>query len=330
MAQAGAFVGNRLNGLGSGVSRLLPPKQACPGLVHIIGAMPTATATWMPIGELSRRVGVSPDLLRKWERRYGVLKPTRTPGNQRLYSRVDQARVQLMLRRLAHGVPAAQAAQMAIAADFKDAPGTGAAVIEQAAVTATNSASFERSLIPMLVADDQRRYVDVNQAACLLLRLRKDDVLQLRIDDLSPPGSEDETEALWTAFVRDGTQTGTFELGLPDGARLPVDYSAKAHVEPGRHLSLLYFPASRPNPGAPARQRPGLAALTQREREVLTLIAGGERGASIAGALGVSQSTIETHVRHCLVKLGARNRAHAIALGLQRGEIMIRLGAPSC
>jgi DNA-binding CsgD family transcriptional regulator/DNA-binding transcriptional MerR regulator len=290
--------------------------------------MPTATASWMPIGELSRRLGVSPDLLRKWERRYGVLKPTRTPGNRRLYSRVDQARVELMLRQLAHGLPAAQAAQMAIAAGFKEAPGTGAAVIEHAVVTATNTASFEATLIPMLVADDQRRYVDVNQAACLLLRLRKDDVLRLRIDDLTPPGSEDETEALWNAFIRDGTQSGTFELGLPDGARLPVDYSAKAHVEPGRHLSLLYFPASKANSRSSVRKGSGLGALTEREREVLTLIAGGERGASIASALGVSQATVETHVRRCLVKLGARNRAHAIALGLQRGEIMIRLGTP--
>ncbi len=63
-------------------------------------------------------------------------------------------------------------------------------------------------------------------------------------------------------------------------------------------------------------------------RLLRTLIAGGERGASIAAALGVSQATTESHVRHCLVKLGARNRAHAIALGLQRGEIMIRLGTP--
>lgn len=47
----------------------------------------------MPIGELSRRVGVSSDLLRKWERRYAVLQPGRTVGNQRLYSQVDEARV---------------------------------------------------------------------------------------------------------------------------------------------------------------------------------------------------------------------------------------------
>ena len=77
----------------------------------------------MPIGELSRRVGVSSDLLRKWERRYGILRPGRTRGNHRLYSRVDEARVRLMLDHVRHGMPAAQAAELAVAARFRIAPG---------------------------------------------------------------------------------------------------------------------------------------------------------------------------------------------------------------
>jgi MerR family transcriptional regulator, light-induced transcriptional regulator len=82
----------------------------------------------MPIGELSRRVGVSSDLLRKWERRYGILRPGRTNGNRRLYSKVDEARVRVMLDHVQQGVPAAQAAELAIAARFRLAP--GAAPIE--------------------------------------------------------------------------------------------------------------------------------------------------------------------------------------------------------
>ena len=38
------------------------------------------------IGELSRRTGVSADLLRAWERRYGLLRPVRSPGGLRLYA----------------------------------------------------------------------------------------------------------------------------------------------------------------------------------------------------------------------------------------------------
>lgn len=81
-------------------------------------------ASWMPIGELSRRVGVSSDLLRKWERRYGILRPGRTSGNHRLYSKVDEARVRLMLDHLREGVPPAQAAELAAAARFRIATDT--------------------------------------------------------------------------------------------------------------------------------------------------------------------------------------------------------------
>src|SRR5947209_20514545 len=80
-------------------------------------------APWMPIRELSRRVGVSSDLLRKWERRYAVLKPARTVGNQRLYSRLDEARARVMLRHVREGVPAAQAAELAISTRFRLQPG---------------------------------------------------------------------------------------------------------------------------------------------------------------------------------------------------------------
>ena len=39
----------------------------------------------------------------------------------------------------------------------------------------------------MVIADDERRYVAANSAACLLLRLSEDALLKLRIDDLTPP-----------------------------------------------------------------------------------------------------------------------------------------------
>ncbi len=65
------------------------------------------------IGELSRRSGVSPELLRAWERRYGLLRPTRSPGGLRLYSADDLDRVREMQQHLAGGLAAAEAAALA-------------------------------------------------------------------------------------------------------------------------------------------------------------------------------------------------------------------------
>jgi DNA-binding transcriptional MerR regulator/methylmalonyl-CoA mutase cobalamin-binding subunit len=55
------------------------------------------------IGELSRRVGVSPDVLRAWERRYGLLDPLRSDSGQRLYTPADESRVRRMRELMAEG-----------------------------------------------------------------------------------------------------------------------------------------------------------------------------------------------------------------------------------
>lgn len=186
-------------------------------------------------------------------------------------------------------------------------------------------ASFHGSLVPMVIADEERRFVASNPAACLLLRLAEADVTRLRIDDLTPPESRANLDALWEAFRRDGVQEGIFELMMPDGARLEVEYSATTNVEPGLHLSILMFPPG----GQGQRLEPSGArqTLTEREREVLGMVASGRGTSWIAAELGVSSSTVETHVRHVLEKLGARNRAHAISLGLELGEISLDLGS---
>ena len=63
------------------------------------------------IGELSYRVGVRPELLRTWERRYGVLKPARSERGFRLYSEADEWRVRLMRQKLQGGLSASEAAR---------------------------------------------------------------------------------------------------------------------------------------------------------------------------------------------------------------------------
>ncbi len=68
------------------------------------------------IGELARRVGVAPELLRAWESRYGLVSPIRSAGGFRLYSPRDERRVQAMLAYLGRGYSAAEAARLASSA----------------------------------------------------------------------------------------------------------------------------------------------------------------------------------------------------------------------
>ena len=76
-----------------------------------------ASPAHVRIGELSRRVGVSTELLRAWERRYGLLRPARSSGGFRLYDRDDEERVRLMQDHLGQGLSAAEAASLALAGE---------------------------------------------------------------------------------------------------------------------------------------------------------------------------------------------------------------------
>lgn len=64
------------------------------------------------IAALTKRTGVPPDTIRKWEQRYGVLRPDRTTGGQRRYSEVDVARVEWLKARLEEGYRIGEAAAL--------------------------------------------------------------------------------------------------------------------------------------------------------------------------------------------------------------------------
>ena len=64
--------------------------------------------------------------------------------------------------------------------------------------------------------------------------------------------------------------------------------------------------------------------LSPREREIMHLMAEGGTADAIGLELGVSVETVRTHVRNVIRKLQARNRVHAIALALERGEIALQ------
>jgi DNA-binding NarL/FixJ family response regulator len=66
-----------------------------------------------------------------------------------------------------------------------------------------------------------------------------------------------------------------------------------------------------------------LPALSPREREIMNLMAEGLTAERVGQELSVSVETVRTHVRNVIRKLHARNRVHAIALALERGEIAL-------
>jgi DNA-binding NarL/FixJ family response regulator len=129
-----------------------------------------------------------------------------------------------------------------------------------------------------------------------------------------------------TSFIVLTSVAGDEEIyrALEAGARgyLFKDMARKELVQAIRavHKGKRYIPAQVGKRIAEYLPRPDVSA---REIQVLQLVAGGLRNKEIAHELGVSEATINTHVKHILEKLSAADRTHAVTIGLRRGIIRL-------
>lgn len=106
---------------------------------------------------LTRRTGVPSDTIRKWEQRYGVLRPARTPGGQRRYTEIDVARVEWLKARIAEGFRIGEAAALLGTTGVASA---GCEALRQAIVDGTRAsdldavtAAVEQALLVLAAAD---------------------------------------------------------------------------------------------------------------------------------------------------------------------------------
>ncbi len=104
---------------------------------------------------------------------------------------------------------------------------------------------------------------------------------------------------------------------LVDAVRVVA--AGEALLAPAVTRRLIEDFVRRPPPGGEAPER--LAALTEREREVLALIARGLTNSEIAERLYVSGATVKTHVNRILSKLDVRDRVQAVVLAYETGLV---------
>ncbi|WP_354640890.1 helix-turn-helix transcriptional regulator [Kitasatospora camelliae] len=129
--------------------------------------------------------------------------------------------------------------------------------------------------------------------------------------------SRERLDAAFAAGVAGCLVKDTRIGGLAAAARAV----ASGHTVLSPELFGLYRDASRAGgggpataPGGPGPSGRGLPALTDREHEVLALLAEGRSTAEAAALLNVSPATVKSHISHSLGKLGARNRLEAVLL----------------
>ena len=200
----------------------------------------------------------------------------------------------------------------------------------------------------MLIADDQRRWVTGNDAAAELLGIPRDEVPWHTIDDFTPATERARLERIWEEFLATGVAEGWYQLLVPNKGLRTVEFSATANVLPERHFSVLIptdaAPPAEPDAAPPANARnasaggvswkpavepSGQVQLTEREREIVTLVASGLHNEEMAARLYLSPETVKTHVQHAMEKLGVHTRAHAVAVALVTGQIVWGIGEAS-
>lgn len=180
------------------------------------------------------------------------------------------------------------------------------------------------SLVPMLIVDGERRYVEVNTPARLAFRLPLAELRLLRVEDLTPRHLLPTMHDAWRRLISSGRVAGPYSVASPDGSRLDITYYAFANALPGLHLGA-FAPAGWPADEFLSESRqpgsPSLSPLTRRELEVLALAADGFSAPQLATELGLSVATVRTHFAHIYEKLEVSDRASAVAKAMRTGMI---------
>jgi DNA-binding NarL/FixJ family response regulator len=165
-------------------------------------------------------------------------------------------------------------------------------------------------------------------AGCDLIRRRQPDVAIIDVDLPGESGTRlcrrilEAMPAMPVLIYTGVTDIGKLRQGLDCGAR---GFCLKTGAP--EELSTALRTIAAGGTYLDAGLRPLLASseqaglLSQRERQILGLLADGKTGQQAAGQLHLSPHTVRSHVRSAMLRLGASTRTHAIVLAMLRGEI---------
>ena len=187
---------------------------------------------------------------------------------------------------------------------------------------------FSHSHIPMALVDRDRLYVEINDAVVDVYNVQRSETLGTRAGRTAI-GDPAEGDAQWDQLVRTNALYGERVISFAAQKRMRVSYAAHTTSVNEHWLALFVTLSARLEPdgaeligSAPVESTNGASSkLTDREREVIRLVALGSTTRQMASDLHLSPDTIRSHVRNSMAKIGAHTRAQLVALVLADGLI---------
>ena len=181
--------------------------------------------------------------------------------------------------------------------------------------------AFDRSANPMALLRADRVLVAVNPALVKDLGYPQNEVVGRRSDLFVAPEWAARLDRDWARLLHAGRLTAERGLVCADGRHVTVQFAAHSVLIGDRQLILYVVLDMKVRPLQLGPGRSPLKPLTARELEIVREVAMGRRWHEIAADLFISQSTVKTHVRHAMQKLGARSQAQLVAIALTSGML---------
>lgn len=179
-------------------------------------------------------------------------------------------------------------------------------------------AAISYAAVPIFILDGNRKHIDGNQKACQTLGVEKTELVGLTLDDITDPSFLSQCASSFTRLLKEGEAELENRIKTPSGKILDVALSAKANILPGVHLHTWTSVKEVQDTIIPEDKR-----LSERERDIMKLIAAGENHQTIAKKLYLSPETVRAYSRSARLKLGAKSREHAVVLAAATGQIDI-------
>ncbi len=176
-------------------------------------------------------------------------------------------------------------------------------------------ATFAQSANPMTLMTSDRRFVAVNRAYRVLMGFPREALVGRTAEVVLAPEELRSLDAEWEELERVRHVEDERIAVVADGQRIAVQYARRWVRLDGHDLVLCVVIAASHEP-VRVRATPSWQAsmLSAREIEIVGHVAMGQRAHEIAERLGIAESTVKTHVRNAMRKVGARSQAQLVAL----------------